>query len=347
MSAARLSFALALLPGCLGAQLVQITPLGLKTGELCFADRAMILEDPTGLRILYDPGVVVAGSTDPRLGTIHVTLLSHVHQDHIGIARLNQDPNDPAAACDRSFVRIPTMPNSNLAEITARKSAAFVSTPPVTSFVGVRMGNILGAAVGVCGGDQASTAPITVPVPAPCVSPLNFGGKRTVRLAGATGEVQISVVTAKHDNTQETQLVFDPLGSELASQGLYLSSGDPAGYVITFSNGLKVYLSGDTGPTSDMSTIVRDHYRADLAIVNIGDVFTSGPEEAAFEVNSLVHPKAVIPSHVNEIATDGGKVIRSTKTARFLSLIEMAGFVPLSGRTMGFDQQAHCVVGCN
>jgi L-ascorbate metabolism protein UlaG (beta-lactamase superfamily) len=347
MLAIRLSFALTLLPGCLAAQVVQITPLGLKTGELCFADRAMIMEDPTGVRLLYDPGNVIAGSTDSRLGTIHVTLLSHVHQDHIGIARLNQNPNDPAAACDRSFARVPTVPNSNLAEITARRNAAFIAPPPVASFLGVRMGNILGAAIGICGGDQASTEPVILPVSTACVSPLNFGGTRTVRLASAAGEIRISVVTAKHDNTQETQLVFDPLGSELASQGLYLSSGDPAGYVITFSNGLTVYLSGDTGPISDMSTIVRGHYRADLAIVNIGDVFTSGPEEAAFEVNSLVHPKAVIPSHVNEVATSGGKVIPGTKTARFLDLIEMAGYVPLSGRTMGFDKQGHCVAGCN
>jgi L-ascorbate metabolism protein UlaG (beta-lactamase superfamily) len=347
MVALRLAFALPLVIGSLAAQVVQITPLGLKTGELCFSDRAMILEDPTGLRILYDPGVVVAGSTDSRLGTIHVTLLSHVHQDHIGIARLNQDPNDPAAACDRSFPRVPTIPNSNLAEITAHKNAAFISTPPMTSFVGVRMSKILTAAGGVCGGDQASTAPIVVPVAAPCVSPLNFGGTRTVLLSGAMAGVQISVVTAKHDNTQETQLIFDPLGSELDAQGLYLSSGDPAGYVITFSNGLTMYLSGDTGPTPDMSAIVREHYRPDLAIVNIGDVFTSGPEEAAFEVNSLVHPNAVIPSHVNEIATSGGKVVPGTKTARFLSLIEMAGHVPLSGRTMGFDKQGHCVAGCN
>ncbi len=129
MFAVRFSVLLALLPGCLAAQVVRITPLGLKTGELCFSDRAMILEDPTGIRMLYDPGVVVAGSTDPRLGTIHVTLLSHVHQDHIGIVRLDQNPNAATAACDRSFARVPTMPNSNLGEITVRKNAAFIATP--------------------------------------------------------------------------------------------------------------------------------------------------------------------------------------------------------------------------
>ena len=36
---------------------VKITPLGQRTGDLCARDRALIFEDPTGVRILYDPGV--------------------------------------------------------------------------------------------------------------------------------------------------------------------------------------------------------------------------------------------------------------------------------------------------
>ena len=35
---------------------VKITPLGSNTGEFCQLDRAMVLEDPEGTRILYDPG---------------------------------------------------------------------------------------------------------------------------------------------------------------------------------------------------------------------------------------------------------------------------------------------------
>ena len=50
---------------------------------------------------------------------------------------------------------------------------------------------------------------------------------------------------------------------------------------------------------------------------------------------------------LTEIATSGGRVIPGTKTARFLSLIEMAGYVPLSGRTMEFNEHGHCVSGCN
>src|SRR5262245_60405269 len=47
------------------AGLVQVTPLGSHTGELCRNDRALLFEDPTGLRILYDPGRTV-DETDPR-----------------------------------------------------------------------------------------------------------------------------------------------------------------------------------------------------------------------------------------------------------------------------------------
>src|SRR5471032_762845 len=66
------------------AQNVKVTPLGSHAGELCSRDRATIFEDPTGVRILYDAGQSVTGGEDPRLGVVHVVLLSHVHGDHIG-----------------------------------------------------------------------------------------------------------------------------------------------------------------------------------------------------------------------------------------------------------------------
>ena len=67
-----------------GAQNVKITPLGSHEGELCANDRATLFEDPTGVRILYDVGHTLTGADDPRLGTVHLVLLSHVHGDHIG-----------------------------------------------------------------------------------------------------------------------------------------------------------------------------------------------------------------------------------------------------------------------
>jgi hypothetical protein len=39
---------------------VKITPLGSQEGEFCQLDRAMILQDPDGTRVLYDPGRTVA-----------------------------------------------------------------------------------------------------------------------------------------------------------------------------------------------------------------------------------------------------------------------------------------------
>jgi glyoxylase-like metal-dependent hydrolase (beta-lactamase superfamily II) len=63
---------------------VKITPLGSHDGEFCKFDRAMVLEDPDGTRILYDAGRTVAGAEDPRLGNIDVILVSHMHGDHAG-----------------------------------------------------------------------------------------------------------------------------------------------------------------------------------------------------------------------------------------------------------------------
>ncbi len=52
-----------------------------------------------------------------------------------------------------------------------------------------------------------------------------------------------------------------------------------------------------TCSSSDMAGIVRRYYKAELAIINIGDIFTMGPEEAAFAVNELIKPKAAIVAH--------------------------------------------------
>ena len=70
------------------AQNVKITPIGSHPGELCANDRAIIFEDPTGVRFLYDAAQNVTGGNDPRLGAIHLVLLSHMHGDHVGDTKL-------------------------------------------------------------------------------------------------------------------------------------------------------------------------------------------------------------------------------------------------------------------
>lgn len=103
-----------------------------------------------------------------------------------------------------------------------------------------------------------------------------------------------------------------------------------------------------TGHTSDMATIVRGFYGAQVAVMNIGDIFSMGPEEAAFAVNELVKPKSVIASHANEAATVGGVIQAGTKTAQFASLVSSSINVhpSLSGVTMQFDGTGVCVSGC-
>ena len=94
----RSALAFALVIGCsvAWAQNVKITPVGTHPGELCHRDRATIFEDPTGVRLLYDPGQSVTGADDPRLGDIHAVLLSHAHGDHIRQSELNWSGPGPA-----------------------------------------------------------------------------------------------------------------------------------------------------------------------------------------------------------------------------------------------------------
>ena len=107
------------------------------------------------------------------------------------------------------------------------------------------------------------------------------------------------------------------------------------------------YLSGDTGITAEQDVTVRRYYKANLVVMNIGGTpFTTGPNESAFVVNELVKPNAVIVTHVNEVATQGGKLRPGTKTEAFMNAVSIPVHIPLSGKTMAFDGSGRCVSGC-
>jgi L-ascorbate metabolism protein UlaG (beta-lactamase superfamily) len=327
------------------AQNVKITPIGQRTGEFCSLDRALLFEDPTGVRILYDPGNTIAGGSDPRLGDVHAILVSHAHVDHLGNNKLNQDPSADTAKCDASFAVIPATPNSNVAEIAAAKNSAVIAGGPLSSFVGLRIQNIRGMPTPGCPA-AGLTNEMVVPRPSPCTAGLGIGAKRTVRLMSADQGVQITAVAAEHGNTLDPAFLTDPEKSNLAANNLSAYVGLSNGFVLTFTNGLRIYLTGDTGLTSDMRTVVRGFYGAQLVVFNIGDIFTTGPEEAAFAVTKLIQPNAVIPSHANEVATTGGIVNPGTHTARFIELVgDIPVFVPLSGVTLEFDGNGQCALG--
>src|SRR3954452_3174808 len=96
----------------------------------------------------------------------------------------------------------------------------------------------------------------------------------------------------------------------------------------------------------DMRTIINGFYKANLAVLNIG-AFGMQSEEGAFAVNELIRPAAVIPSHVNEAATRGGKVSPGSKTQQFIGMVKgRPVHVPISDKTMEFNGNAKCVAGC-
>jgi L-ascorbate metabolism protein UlaG (beta-lactamase superfamily) len=323
------------------AQTVKVTPLGSHTGELCQHDRALLFEDPTGVRILYDVGTAVAGGSDPRLGDVHVVLLSHAHPDHIGDQKAS---GINAGTCGRPET-VSAAPNSNTVEIAAAKNAALIVSRAHGNFLAPRIQSIRGVPPPTCPADGLARE-MTVPRSVPCVGPLQLGGKRSVKRAGELAAVQISLVRADHSNAAGPNLFTGPAKASLAADGLAAYVGLANGYVLVFTNGLRVYLSGDTAIYGDMKSIIKDFYRVNVAVMNIG-AFSMQGEEAAFAVEELIQPAAVIVSHVDEVATEGGVVRAGTKTKQFIELVKKSRVhVPRSGHTMEFTGDARCVSGC-
>ena len=296
---------------------VKITPLGSHDGEFCLFDRAMVLEDPDGTRLLYDAGRTVAGAEDPRLGKIDVVLVSHMHGDHVGDRHI---PAVNAGECGKPDVSAVAAPNTNSVNIVMAKNAKLITGSEMPAFFSAKLKAL--------GGDPKAAQLV------------RFGASRKV------GGVTITTVPATHSNGVNPAFVGGDLGNLLKASGLSASVGPPTGYVVTFSNGLAVYLSGDTGITAEQENTVRGYYNSKLAVINIGDNFTTGPLEAAYVINNLVKPNAVIASHANELATQGGKVITGTKTEAFIKATKVPVHLPLSGRTMAFDGAGMCVSGC-
>lgn len=311
--------------GCVAAMIAQsalaanvkVTPLGGQEGEFCPQDRAMIFEDPNGTRILYDAGRTVAGPNDPRLGKIDIILVSHMHGDHAGNAH-NKAPN--SGSCDKPDVSVSALPNSSTVNIALAKKAKIVTGSEMPPF----FANKLKAN----GGNPADSI-LT-----------RFGGSVTI------GGVQIATVPALHSNGLDPDYIGGELGKAMKEAGIAGDVGLATGYVLKFSNGLVVYLSGDTGITAEQDKVVRGYYGAKLAVMNIGDGFSTGPKEAAYVINDLVKPNSVIPSHANEVGTVGGKVRAGSKTETFIKAVKAPVHIPLSGKTMEFDDAGKCAAGC-
>ena len=189
------------------------------------------------------------------------------------------------------------MPSSAAVNIAVAKKAKIVTGSEMPPFFAAKM---------KAGGGNPSDSMLA-----------RFGGSVTV------GGVRIATVSALHSNGLDGEFIGGELGRIMKEVGIAGDVGLATGYVLRFSNGLVAYLSGDTGISADHDLVVRGHYGAKLAVMNIGDGFTTGPAEAAYVMNDLVKPASVIASHVNEVGTVGGKVRPGSKTEAFTKAAKM------------------------
>jgi L-ascorbate metabolism protein UlaG (beta-lactamase superfamily) len=203
------------------AQTVKVTPLGGIDGEFCAQDRALVFEDPDGTRVLYDPGHTVAGGADPRLGKIDIILVSHMHADHVGEAHI---PASGAGTCAKPDVSVPT-PQTNVIDIALAKKSKIVTGSEMPPFFAARLK--------AGGGDPANSMLA------------RFGGSVTV------GGVKIATVSALHSNGVDPDFIGGDLGKAMKAAGIAGDVGPATGYVLTFTNGLVAWLSGDTGILAD------------------------------------------------------------------------------------------------
>ena len=333
---AALALALAAFPAL--AQNVKITPIGSHPGELCANDRAIVFEDPTGVRFLYDPAHNVTGGDDPRLGTIHLVLLSHMHGDHVGDLKLKA----PGAGTCANSERVPA-PNSTTADVVAAKNAALVTTRAMGGFVINKVQSVRGGKpIGFCPQTDGAT---TVPVVTVCNSQTDLGGVFVAKAANASRGVEITIVFASHVNNAPPALLSETQRAALNADGAILEYGPATGFVVKFTNGLVAYLTGDTGIHSEMKTVINEFHKANLAVLNLGPnpgIFYSG----AHAMNELVRPAAVILTHPNEPVTEGGKLRPASLTAALMKQLKSQAHLAISGRTMEFDGTGKCVAGC-
>lgn len=109
------------------------------------------------------------------------------------------------------------------------------------------------------------------------IEPMNLGGTILVK------DVTISMVHAQH------------LGHIMVDRDTIGYTHSSVGFVLQFSDGVRIYIAGDTGIFSDMA-LIGELYHPQIAVLPIGGRYTMGPKEAALAIR-LLKVSHVIPYH--------------------------------------------------
>jgi L-ascorbate metabolism protein UlaG (beta-lactamase superfamily) len=141
------------------------------------------------------------------------------------------------------------------------------------------------------------------------LSEMNKGGTQTV------GDIKVTMVHADHS-----------CGIKDGDQLIY--GGEACGYVIEFSNDLRIYHAGDTNVFGDMR-IIHELYAPEIAMIPIGDHYTMGPREAAYACN-LLETETIIPMHFGTMPLLTGTTAELRKLAPRVEIVEMKPGVTIS-----------------
>jgi L-ascorbate metabolism protein UlaG (beta-lactamase superfamily) len=107
--------------------------------------------------------------------------------------------------------------------------------------------------------------------------PLNKGGTAEV------GGVKVTATHAFHSSSIQTE------------DGSSIYGGEPAGFVLEFESGFRLYHAGDTAVFGDMQ-LIGELYNPDLALLPIGNQVVMSPFEAAHAAR-LLGVDHVVPMH--------------------------------------------------
>jgi L-ascorbate metabolism protein UlaG (beta-lactamase superfamily) len=102
---------------------------------------------------------------------------------------------------------------------------------------------------------------------------------------------QITITQVRAEHSSEVTVV-DPATKKTTTR----PGGEPAGFIVEFENGFKLYHMGDTGLFGDMRFIA-DYYKPDLVMIPIGGHFVMDPRDAAYATKEMLRPKFAIPFH--------------------------------------------------